>query len=493
VKMAELVEAVRVTDKDNLIEEFAEYDRIGIAGNSALVGETEEGQTVIARRASEIGDLLLKQLVAYGGAQAEQTVEPEETSEEKIERLEAEVAQLRAEQGKDVTLEGVMPDIKELVEQAVTDATQDLRSQITNLEATHQKEIERLKQQNQTLEEEKEVLLARLDERGKPLDERLKEAFGDEWVPRKQMPVKITRAEEAESGWTAISEPFQNEEGEWLIKVTDGSKNEYVALEDVSEIDTGAPASPALSERIRYNPRPTLLRRLQNRSPRAAPSREYYIDNQGPYYLDENERPVYVSEEEVRGSQIGGLFLAAAGVYIAWELLERYGLGWEVGTGDIKKVVHNQAVEIGGLHKANHHLDEVLQNQKTLLHEQATEITDLNKIDQHLTNTNKHLARVINHDHREEMGAIHRLQLHELKERATSHPLFFGFRYPWDWAANKVGIYRASPYLHNLAVQAANHGHRVQWLGSGRHQMLKVDGTFNTRHVVGVLSRYSGR
>ncbi len=100
----------------------------------------------------------------------------------------------------------------------------------------------------------------------------------------------------------------------------------------------------------------------------------------------------------------------------------------------------------------------------------------------------------VSHDHQQEMKAIHGLR-QRLHESDTFTGVKFAVRYPWDWAANKVGIYRATPYLHELAARAATHGHKVQWIFNGRlpngarNEILKIDGTTNSRRVISVLNQ----
>jgi hypothetical protein len=439
-----------VIDKDSAPEVIAEIDRAEIRRGEGLVlitGETE-------KKVSHVGEFAVDLMVEAGFASEESIAEISPVAQAIIDQLSERNSLLQ------IQVESLEEEKSSLEAQLGS-----MRTDIAGLQGE--------------LNDLREKLAG-----GKTLDEQLKEAFGDEWVPRNKIPVKVMREGKTVSGWTAISEPFQNEEGQWNIRVTDGEEIEELPLNDVSENDT---APPITAERTRYVPRESVSRRLRNRTPWGVEERDYYVDDRGIYYL-ENDEPFYVEREVVEGRDVGAVALAGAVVVgiAAWELVGERIFGFGDGSSHaLKQVINNQTVEITNLHKVNEHLTDVNQH--------------LTGVDQHLTNVDHHLSGEIGglhhqiaHDHREEMGAIHRLQLHELKERMTSHPLYFGFRYPWDWAASKVGQVRANGLLYTLSGRAAEHGHHVQWLGSGQHRMLKIDGTFNTKHVVGVLTRYLG-
>jgi hypothetical protein len=65
-----------------------------------------------------------------------------------------------------------------------------------------------------------------------------------------------------------------------------------------------------------------------------------------------------------------------------------------------------------------------------------------------------------------------------------------GFEHPWNWAKEAFGAEHAMSTLKDLAAKAAEHGHDVQWSGSGTHESVTVDGNDNTKFVVDTLKQF---
>ena len=64
------------------------------------------------------------------------------------------------------------------------------------------------------------------------------------------------------------------------------------------------------------------------------------------------------------------------------------------------------------------------------------------------------------------------------------------YEYPWDWAVGQFGAENATSELHRLADLAQANGHEVEWIVDGSKEILKVDGSFDTGNIIGVLDQY---
>ncbi len=64
------------------------------------------------------------------------------------------------------------------------------------------------------------------------------------------------------------------------------------------------------------------------------------------------------------------------------------------------------------------------------------------------------------------------------------------YEYPWDWAVEQFGAENATSELHRLADLAQANGHEVEWIVDGSKEILKVDGSFDTGNIIGVLDQY---
>jgi hypothetical protein len=65
-----------------------------------------------------------------------------------------------------------------------------------------------------------------------------------------------------------------------------------------------------------------------------------------------------------------------------------------------------------------------------------------------------------------------------------------GFDHPWNWAKEAFGADHAMSTLKDLAAKAAEHGHDVQWSGSGTHESVMIDGNDNTKFVIDTLKPF---
>ena len=64
------------------------------------------------------------------------------------------------------------------------------------------------------------------------------------------------------------------------------------------------------------------------------------------------------------------------------------------------------------------------------------------------------------------------------------------YEYPWDWAVGQFGAENVTSELHRLADLAQANGHEVEWIVDGSKEILKVDGSFDTGNIIGVLDQY---
>ncbi len=69
-------------------------------------------------------------------------------------------------------------------------------------------------------------------------------------------------------------------------------------------------------------------------------------------------------------------------------------------------------------------------------------------------------------------------------------PPSVGFEHPWNWAKEAFGAEHAMSTLKDLAAKAAEHGHDVQWSGSGTHESVTVDGNDNTKFVIDTFKQF---
>lgn len=238
-----------------------------------------------------------------------------------------------------------------------------------------------------------------------------------------------------------------------------------------SKTETKEPPIEPEAHKVDY--REPLGLRLRRRLTGEPEPPQYYKDDKGYFYYEEEEK-VYVPAETVerRGVGAGAALLMLGGAALAGFI------GYEIA-----KSGHSSNVDISKIHK---------------------EVTDIN---QQLNSFEAQSASQRIHDHRQEMQAIHNLQdqiardhtqemkaihnIRSLHERAQDTGAYWAVRYPWDWAANKVGALRAEGWLHTLAARAVQHGHSVRWLAGGHGtEILQVDGRTGTGYVVDVLNQY---
>lgn len=231
---------------------------------------------------------------------------------------------------------------------------------------------------------------------------------------------------------------------------------------------------------------------------RGRPDQEYaptgeMVDENGRHYRIVEEEIVYTDPENNRGMAAALLALGAAAVsgLVVYELTK------------------------GGGHVDSHQLNQILAQDKGLrhqVHDLSNQVSSFEKkntlqhahahkhelqADQGLHNqihrAAKHQDRLMN-DLKGQITRGDRSQARSLKDihdHLQDSGAYWGVRYPWDWAANKIGTLRAEGWLHKLAAKAAAHGHKVKWImNRNGTESLKVDGSENTQKVLQIISQY---
>ncbi|HET7528629.1 MAG TPA: hypothetical protein VFJ84_00150 [Candidatus Saccharimonadales bacterium] len=243
-----------------------------------------------------------------------------------------------------------------------------------------------------------------------------------------------------------------------------------------ARIEAKDPPPEPEARKVAY--REPLSRRLRRRVTGEPEPPQYYQDEKGYFYLEDEQR-VYVPPEAVErrdggaGAALVALGAAAVAAFIGYELGKRG---------------HSYSPDVTKIHKEVADIDQQLnifeaQSSAQHIHDHQHELQAIHG-----------LHEQIEKDHAQEMKAINGLRSGSgagLHERAQDSGLYWGMRYPWDWAANKVGAWRAEGWLHTLAAKAAGHGHSVHWLAGGHgSEILQVDGRTDTGYVVDVLKQY---
>lgn len=202
---------------------------------------------------------------------------------------------------------------------------------------------------------------------------------------------------------------------------------------------------------------------------RSALTRRQEITEEQIEYYPPSPPPPERRERRGIGALLAGLGIAALAGFIGYELGKR-GHNYNLDIDNIRKEVaniHQQVDNFEAKNTAQH------------AHAHRHELRAINSLHDQIA-----------HDHRQEMKSLKDIK-QAVSQSDTATAYHFAIRYPWDWAANKVGIYRAEGWLHTLAAKAMEHGHSVRWLPGGHGtEFLQVDGRTNTGYVINVLNQY---
>jgi hypothetical protein len=448
--MAEAAITYRVVNKDILPDEVAEHDIFGKNEQGRLVGY-ENGDSKIVQH---LGDLLVETWVKIGAV--EEVPMPEDD---------------------------IPPEVRTAVEALIDQRVAPLNERINHLEREkleYQKEIDDLKAIKQKLEDR----LAELS--GNDNIEVAGFKIGNDVALRQASGKYLT-------GYEVVGFTKYDDRDFIIIKnrATDATQDVNPEIirktADLSDDELEPPAlpgNPPRGQRVVIDE--GWGARARRLFPGAPPPREYYLaeDRPGYAYYMENGQPIYVRREDIEADR-GGLGAVVLGLGAA-------ALGGIIGYSLAKTGGHNYSHEFTEIINQNTGL-------KTQVHDLSNHVSVLEARDtaQHANDLKAihSLHTEIARDHAQEMRGINSLRK-RLEENNTATAFKFAFRYPWDWAANKVGTLRAEPWLHTLASRAAKHGHKVRWIFNGHEpngsvrEILQIDGTTNTQKVVQIVSQY---
>lgn len=479
--MAEVVRSFKFKNSDDIPESLS--PRIGFDEKNHLVNLYETGEVSQARN---LGHAVVE--LALKADQIEEEFPSEASLETTILMQRFDALEQRLANLEDVVKNGsssfnLTPDLESEVSRIVDERTKDLSDRVSQLET----EKDQLTQERDSLREE----LAMANDND--VEPNISEVGGF----RINDQVAVQRPD-GKYGSGFKVDGFTKEDDRVKVKIRHISTDEVIPVEPerikkISEIDQNeyvvADEPPVVRTGRLVNPR--FMRRTRDRFPGQV-SRTYYEDDRGYYYQDADGRYVNVSREEAIGGGAGAVAVAGALVAgaVLWELIGEKIFGYGEGSSQhLKEVIHNQAIEINDLNKVNSHLSKV-QEQMTAQHAHAHK-HDLQAI--------HGLHNQISRDHAQEIRKINELKGEVIRSQSAAGGFhdqlqntgaYWGIRYPWDWAANKVGTYRAEGWLHILASRAADHGHKVMWLHNRGKEILKVDGTTNTAQVLKVIGQY---
>jgi|GEM_PF-5410993 len=431
--MADVAETVRFVDeeRDKLPEELAGFVGLGFDDNNRLVGLEESGGT---KQIRNVGQALLHFAVQAGVAE------------------EAPPA------------EDIPAEMRAAFEALIIERLEPLNDRIQRLE----KDKAGLEETVHRLEREKKELEDRITELTKePPEEEEVAGF------KKDDAVGIRNGDKYIVGFSVAGFTEPDAAGKRDIRIRDADGKEHSVdpsvLKKRGEIRDGEIQNvpPLVRQKVDYRePVSVRLRRRLSGEPEPA---EYYQDEEGRHYYLVDDEPVYVDERrDAAGAVVLAVGAAALGGLIGYTLANKS--GGHNYSSDFSEIINQNS----GLKQQVHDLS--LQN--------AHELRALHGL-------HSEIAR----DHTQEMKKIGELQKEinggsgGFKEHIQNSGAYWGMRYPWDWAANKVGAYRAEGWLHTLASKAAAHGHHIRWFtNSAGKEILQVDGRTDTSYVVKAIS-----
>jgi len=485
--MTEAVRTFKFKNAEYVPESLSE--RFGFDENDHLVNINEKGEATQARKLGyAIVELGLK------GGMIEEEAPPQASPEvalllRRLDEIESQMDEMMAFiEGKTSDPDEISPAMQAKIDAIIEEKTKPLKDKIDELITENQS----LKEDNERLEKE---LAEAKGEAPKPKDPEFKtgdEVVVDQTDSKFRSGYVFERIEDKDDKKYAVlkdkSGSVTSVEMERVKRPSDVNPTDIVAY------DTPPPTTPQ-AQRKRFEVRQSWYDKVRGR-----PARQYFIDDDNrPYYLDESDQPVYVRKEELEereGSTAAGIaigaFAVGATALITW-LLTRHGHnGVNMDEFNSLKINENR-----------HHLQEMqainthhVQEMNAIDAAKNAELKAISAHDAHMTreiwHSHKHDQQIydgiqnrIDREHAQEMRAIK-----SLHDRLQNTGIYWGARYPWDWAASKVGSLQAESWLHTLAGRAAKHGHKVVWLHNQGKEVLQVDGTTNTAKVVNTLNRY---
>jgi len=309
------VERLDVSEhKDALPEELSRYDALvrGTESPRTLYGEDSEGNKT---RITDLGAVVLHFAAMATGEEVKRVSDATETAPKKEEK---------------VTAAGI--DIEALVNRMVEERVRQALAGRDEREKEMQKEIDVLKKEIERLQ--------------KPLNQRLDEDFGENWVPREEGVAVARRNPDGylDEGWATDGQPYEKE-GKWFIKVKKDDNAEEAELPtlirvketQVDETDDTEPAPKGMPEGSRqvYRRRGWLARQwdwARRRPVRERVPTGVYAAPDGGYITRVDEEIVEVPPSEVEARDgtartIGAVALIGVGALAIWELVEHKYMG----------------------------------------------------------------------------------------------------------------------------------------------------------------------
>ena len=442
--MAELVEQYSIKDSEAFADVLEGYTTLGRTERGKLYGEKDGRLEEIGRSAADV-------LFAFG-ENSGALVKIEAVKEEDDEKL--------------------VQHIQQLKEQLVSERAEHA-AEIEQLNNEHERELSQLRQELDHFKAALDQALTELESKGLITEEARHniEERSDTSAESPKETIFVDSAEEPVVVEAEVSRDGIKLEPGDKVRIWHGRdtvEREVYGIKD-GKVGIFDPDDP---EKKVYYISPDLVR------PATAVEETSYLEETTPRGLLPRRRVVVEEFREFASNNpvivgLGAVAAGAAGVLgaVLWETVGERIFGFHDGGVTKKEIISI----------INHH-DSVLRHRVHALSSHVAGLEAAEKVEKA-------------HEHTQDLALQH-LKREELKESNTLTAYKFAFRYPWDWAANKVGIYRATPWLETLANKAAAHGHKVQWIFNGylrngaKDMILKVDGTTNTRHVVSVLNQY---
>jgi hypothetical protein len=310
------VERVDVSEhKDVLPEELSGFDAlVRTESPKYLYGEDAEGKRT---RITDMGGVILHFAAKATGEDVKRVSGAAETGSKKEKSTPAGI------------------DIDVLVNRMVEERVRQALTERDDREKGMQEEIDKLRKEIERLQ--------------KPLNQRLDEDFGDNWVPRNEGIVVSRRGNDGymDEGWATVGQPYEKD-GKWYIRIKKEANEEEAELTSLSRIQETPPAEdteetnalPAnVPEGSRQVMRPRSRWAMWGDRIRRRPVQEYeatgvYAPPEGGYVREVNGEVVEVTESDVERRAgigfLGGAALVGAGMVIGatvYELLEHKYMG----------------------------------------------------------------------------------------------------------------------------------------------------------------------
>jgi hypothetical protein len=329
--------------KDVLPEELSGFDAlVRTESPKYLYGEDSEGNRT---RITDMGGVILHFAAKATGEQVERIAEPAKAGGSKEKAPTAGI------------------DIEALVNRMVEERVRQALAGREEKEKEMQAEIDKLKKEIERLQ--------------KPLNQRLDEDFGENWVPREEGIAVARRGNDGymDEGWTTDGQPFEKD-GKWYIKIKKEDNQEEAELTSLIRVQESPPADDTTDEveegttlpanvpegsRQVYRRRGWFGRRwdqVRGRPVRNEVPTGIYSPPEGGYVRVVEDEVVEVPPSEVEGRDgtaraLGAAALVGVGALAVWELLEhKY-----IGHSPTRELRHNGVYPWGHFKGIpNHHL-----------------------------------------------------------------------------------------------------------------------------------------